>query len=336
MLYRIDEVLELKRRLGIKEAAEKAYDIRLDEIAKSGRWPYRIAASLFGFLYFSILVLVGNLLPKRRVTKQTAAIIKDLAVRFSHIPEILIFKGIELEAACSRNYAGKGLDIGCGNGYTGAVLMQNAGRGELHGIDRSIYFDSWNSHKTFVAGDARNLPYANASFDFAVCLGVLDHIYEVERALSEIVRTLKPGGHLTFAIQTAHFRESTLWYRVYRALGLHVKANKFQDYRDVYDIIYHYRTEAEWRKVLADAGFAEVEVSYIFSDRNLMLYDLLNIQTYYLRFFFANHAMRMLARRPVLAKLIGRAAYRIAGRALKHRATPQNATRYFIRATKAS
>lgn len=43
-------------------------------------------------------------------------------------------------------------------------------------------------------GDARELPYPDASFDAAVLVTVLGEIPEPERALAELARVLKPGG----------------------------------------------------------------------------------------------------------------------------------------------
>ena len=45
-------------------------------------------------------------------------------------------------------------------------------------------------------GDARELPYEDASFDAAYLVAVLGEIPEQERALAELRRVLKPGGRL--------------------------------------------------------------------------------------------------------------------------------------------
>ncbi len=47
--------------------------------------------------------------------------------------------------------------------------------------------------------DAESLPYPDATFDLVVGHAVLHHIPDVELALREVIRVLKPGGRFVFA-----------------------------------------------------------------------------------------------------------------------------------------
>jgi len=47
-----------------------------------------------------------------------------------------------------------------------------------------------------VQADAERLPFAPESFDLVMSIGVLHHLPDTERALSSLVRYVKPGGHL--------------------------------------------------------------------------------------------------------------------------------------------
>jgi len=49
---------------------------------------------------------------------------------------------------------------------------------------------------SFVQGDARELPFADDSFDRVLCAETLEWVNPRERAMSELVRVLKPGGLL--------------------------------------------------------------------------------------------------------------------------------------------
>jgi ubiquinone/menaquinone biosynthesis C-methylase UbiE len=58
---------------------------------------------------------------------------------------------------------------------------------EQHGVDGRI---------TLRQGDLLNLPFANEEFPYALCWGVLMHVPNVEQALTELARVVKPGGML--------------------------------------------------------------------------------------------------------------------------------------------
>lgn len=45
-----------------------------------------------------------------------------------------------------------------------------------------------------IVGDIHNLPFADNSVDAIVCIAILEHIEEPQKAVREIYRVLKPGG----------------------------------------------------------------------------------------------------------------------------------------------
>jgi SAM-dependent methyltransferase len=94
------------------------------------------------------------------------------------------------------------LDWGSGNGHF-TYFLQRAGRA-AHGFSLlEGKFRSWipDPAYPFVKGNEAEpvrLPYADATFDAVVSVGVLEHVRETggdeARSLSEIARVLKPGG----------------------------------------------------------------------------------------------------------------------------------------------
>jgi SAM-dependent methyltransferase len=89
------------------------------------------------------------------------------------------------------------IDLGCGSGR---ALMWNRDLGaELVGIDISPFFSAdARKHVPLLLGDLRRLPFADATFNKAWSLDVLEHLSpEALRAmLHEAGRVLAPGGAL--------------------------------------------------------------------------------------------------------------------------------------------
>ncbi len=92
---------------------------------------------------------------------------------------------------------GRFLDLGCGTGATGAWL---ADHGRLIGADvEPIALTLLRERHPDVAGvaaDASALPFADASFDAALCVTVLCHrsIASPADVVGELARVVRPGG----------------------------------------------------------------------------------------------------------------------------------------------
>lgn len=99
------------------------------------------------------------------------------------------------------------LEIGCGTGFFTLNLMLAGVIGEAWVTDISpgmvgVAERNAAALNLSVQGkvcDAETLPFADASFDLVVGHAVLHHIPDVELALREVLRVLKPGGRFVFA-----------------------------------------------------------------------------------------------------------------------------------------
>ena len=94
------------------------------------------------------------------------------------------------------------LDVGCGAGFLSARLAEAVAPGELVGIDiepsqvemaRAAAQRGLDNAK-FQVADALELPFADGSFDVVHLGGVLLHVADIDRALAEARRVLRPGG----------------------------------------------------------------------------------------------------------------------------------------------
>jgi SAM-dependent methyltransferase len=65
---------------------------------------------------------------------------------------------------------------------------------EGYGFSRYVSGDLSPYSPTIQRIDLCDLPFPNKSFDLVVCNHVLEHVFDLDRAFSELVRVLKPGG----------------------------------------------------------------------------------------------------------------------------------------------
>ncbi|MCA0332016.1 MAG: class I SAM-dependent methyltransferase [Actinobacteria bacterium] len=102
---------------------------------------------------------------------------------------------------------GKALELGCGTGFFLLNLKQGGVLDEGHVTDLSpgmveVAVRNAKGLGFDVEGrvaDAESLPYDDATFDLVVGHAVLHHIPDVELAMREVMRVLKPGGRFVFA-----------------------------------------------------------------------------------------------------------------------------------------
>ena len=98
----------------------------------------------------------------------------------------------------SESVEHKILDIGGGSSpiihaYHRAILVDiDAGK-----LDWNI--KNGNPKIEYLFGDARQLYFVKETFDYVLCIEVLEHIEDYEAAISEIARVLKPGGKAIIA-----------------------------------------------------------------------------------------------------------------------------------------
>ena len=91
------------------------------------------------------------------------------------------------------------LEIGYGSGILFPELARRAG--ELHGIDIhdriapvERMLEAHGIKAALRVGDIYALPYPDGHFHAVVCLSVMEHLTELDRACAEVRRVMAPGG----------------------------------------------------------------------------------------------------------------------------------------------
>ena len=96
------------------------------------------------------------------------------------------------------------LDLGFAGGFMAEALALRGAK--VTGIDPAAdAIDAARAHARagglmigYDVGAGEALPYDTASFDAVVCVDVLEHVADLHKVLSEVARTLRPGGLFLF------------------------------------------------------------------------------------------------------------------------------------------
>ena len=96
------------------------------------------------------------------------------------------------------------LDVGCGKGRFARIFHEQEPAAEIWGLDISeemLRFVPEGIHTR--AGSMTELPFEDASFDAAYATESLEHAVEIEKAVREICRVVKPGGRIAIIDKNA-------------------------------------------------------------------------------------------------------------------------------------
>ena len=103
------------------------------------------------------------------------------------------------------------LDAGCGTGVLVPLILERIGEnGILYELDYAERMIAANRalHQAggirFIVADAESAPLDNDSCDAVICFSCFPHFHEKEKALSALLRILKPDGCFT----VSHFDSS--------------------------------------------------------------------------------------------------------------------------------
>jgi SAM-dependent methyltransferase len=114
----------------------------------------------------------------------------------------------ELRALLLERSAGaRVLDVGCGaaNGYAPQVAARAASYVGVDVSERAVALARRAGLDARVVDDAAQLPFADGSFDAALCVEVLEHLFAPADAVAEIRRVLRPGGTLVASTPNAAY-----------------------------------------------------------------------------------------------------------------------------------
>jgi SAM-dependent methyltransferase len=153
---------------------------------------------------------------------------------------------------------------------------------EGHGVRTAVDVDFSALRAGDIQASALAMPFADDTFDALTALDVLEHLEPEEEALQELVRVVRPGGRLFFAVPAyqwawtdfdrdiGHCRRYTKkrLLRVLRAQGLEVQRISYL-FAGTFPIFAAERISRRWRRLQGSATTEPPAVSAL-QDRVLM------------------------------------------------------------------
>lgn len=98
------------------------------------------------------------------------------------------------------------LDVGCGPGFMIGFILEK--KGKYFGLDMSqnMLHEAKTRHESetpfyLSAGDMEKLPFQSTYFDLSLCLGSLEYVEDLERAVAEISRVMREDSIIIMSMQ---------------------------------------------------------------------------------------------------------------------------------------
>ncbi|HEX3052828.1 MAG TPA: class I SAM-dependent methyltransferase [Aggregatilineaceae bacterium] len=182
-------------------------------------------------------------------------LLPQLAKFYAFVPSAIIFRVPEAEILRAVPMIRPTLDLCCGDGFFASLISPS-------GFDAGCDFNQSALNKAaqrrlysqLACNDiTQGLSFPDNTFNTIISNSSLEHVKDIDRALCEVYRVLKPGGlfYTTFASSFAYE-----WW-----LGSSEGRKRYLDWQPVYN----YFSYQDWCKHFASAGLNVIDHAYYLS-----------------------------------------------------------------------
>jgi SAM-dependent methyltransferase len=201
----------------------------------------------------------------------------DFERYFPYTPAALCVKECARLSAL-RRFECKGpiLDVGCGDGLFASIAFGDV---EVWGIDIDADEGRWaaasQAYSQVILGDVTRARLPESFFATCVANCSLEHVPRIDRALSNIAKSLRPGGRAYLFVPNKDWARDMLSYRTLAGLGLDSFAELFRSSVDTFFKHHHLHDREEWREIVNASGMRAVSIEPALSRGSTVAFELL-------------------------------------------------------------
>lgn len=158
------------------------------------------------------------------------------------------------------------LDVGCGDGFVAKIVLTNRKQKIDWGIDLSSdeisYAKKSGSFKKCKVANVYDLPFKDKSFSTVFSNSVVEHIPDLNKAMSEMSRVLKKRGKFIITVPTPYLTAYLIGVNFFKSLGLDNLADSYGKFFNRMFKHYNLLNHKQWQSLLSKHKMKMVEHYY--------------------------------------------------------------------------
>lgn len=166
------------------------------------------------------------------------------------------------------------LDVGCGDGLFAKLAF---GATEVWGIDIDGKEGRWaqasQAYSQIILGDITTSKLPSSFFKTCVANCSLEHVPDIQGALSTIANSLAPGGRAYLLVPNRIWASKFMTVRILRSMFGKSAAAFLQDGIDEFFRHHHLYDENGWRDILAQSPLSLLEISPALSTATTVAFE---------------------------------------------------------------
>ena len=185
-----------------------------------------------------------------------------------------LWRCYECERFAGEKLAHPVLDVGCGDGFFAQAVFGDT-------LEAGIDLDPSEVKKAVrrgaygkvFQGDVTHMDLAKAGFRTVISNCAVEHIPDIDAALSEISRVLKPGGRLIITVPSEYFNGDSFFQKIFRGFGFNRAAQWYN--RALNSVLKHHHVDDHrvWAARFEKAGLSMERFEYIVPRKVFYAYE---------------------------------------------------------------